>query len=150
MSKYGKQILSITLILVIGLIVGSIWQQSQADKSPQPAGVEEGLSPTIDLAINFGDGNTSIYKDTKFTAGETLFDVMLEKTEEEDLVLKYEEYGDLGALITQIGNDQNGIDDKFWQFWVNGKYSQVGVSYYVVQGSDIIEWRYTNDRQGAE
>jgi hypothetical protein len=48
---------------------------------------------------------------------------------------------DLGFFIESIGNRRNrgGL---FWTLYVNGAYSDVGASNYVVKRGDVIEWRY--------
>ena len=50
--------------------------------------------------------------------------------------------GDLGIFITGFyGVSAQGND--YWQFVVNGKPSDVGVSGYTVQNGDVLEFRYS-------
>ncbi|HWO73545.1 MAG TPA: DUF4430 domain-containing protein [Dehalococcoidia bacterium] len=50
--------------------------------------------------------------------------------------------GDLGVFITGFyGVTAQGND--YWQFIVNGKSSDVGVSGYTVQNGDVLEFKYT-------
>ena len=49
--------------------------------------------------------------------------------------------GDLGIMITGLyGVEAAG--NHFWEFVVNGKSSEKGVSNYAVQDGDILEFRY--------
>ena len=41
---------------------------------------------------------------------------------------------------------KNGDDNKFWQFWINGEYSQIGAADYLVQSNDLIEWKFTDNQ----
>ncbi len=63
---------------------------------------------------------------------------------ENGIAVKYDDYGgELGVLITKIGDKKNGDEGKYWQYFVNGKYAKVGVSGYKVRTGDVIEWRFT-------
>jgi hypothetical protein len=57
--------------------------------------------------------------------------------------LKYRDFGgDLGIFITGFyGVEATG--DHFWEFFVNGKSSEVGVSSYIVKDGDVLEFRYS-------
>ena len=51
--------------------------------------------------------------------------------------------GDLGILITGFaGVDAQG--NNFWEFFVNGQSSDVGVSGYIVKDGDRLEFRYSS------
>ncbi len=98
------------------------------------------------LSIDFGDGRVKTFEVKP--AGENLFQIMKEISSEERIKLGYETYSGLGELITEIGDKKNGAEDnKYWQFWINGFYAQVGASSYIVQPGDVIEWKFTNAEQ---
>ncbi len=59
-----------------------------------------------------------------------------------DLKLKTKEYSGLGALVISMGNKENGKDNKYWQYYVNGIMPQVGADKYILQNGDIVEWRF--------
>jgi Domain of unknown function (DUF4430) len=52
------------------------------------------------------------------------------------------EYVGLGTLIEQIGAYKNGTDNKYWQYYVNGKLAMIGAGSYVIQAGDVIEWKF--------
>ena len=101
--------------------------------------------PSI-ITIDFGDGSTKTLK-IQPDGVKTLFQIMKERFSEEGIELNYETYSGLGEFITQIGSKKNGEGDRYWQFWVNGAYSQVGASSYIVKVGDIIKWKFTNEKQ---
>lgn len=101
--------------------------------------------PSI-ITIDFGDGATKTLK-IQPDGVKTLFQIMKERFSEEGVELNYETYSGLGEFITQIGGKKNGEGDRYWQFWVNGAYSQVGASSYIVKVGDIIKWKFTNEKQ---
>ncbi|MBI3341961.1 DUF4430 domain-containing protein, partial [Candidatus Curtissbacteria bacterium] len=71
--------------------------------------------------------------------GKTAWDAVKSALGETNLT--YKDYGgDLGIYITAI----NGIEptgNQYWQFNINGNSSEVGVSSYIVQDNDKIEFK---------
>ena len=61
-----------------------------------------------------------------------------------DMEFSYTDYGgDLGVFIESInsvGNDTEG--NKWWQYWVNDKHAEIGVSSYLVQPEDVVEFKF--------
>ena len=73
---------------------------------------------------------------------QTLFDLTKKTAEEKSLKFDYKDYGDLGYLVTQIGEQKNGTDNKFWQYWVNNEQVQVSADKYTVKPGDVIMWKF--------
>ncbi len=72
---------------------------------------------------------------TQFTQGQSAMDV-LEATHR----VESKEYSGLGKMVLAI--DGAKPDSKhFWEFFVNGKSSNVGASSYVLKAGDKIEWK---------
>jgi len=68
----------------------------------------------------------------------------LELSEPDKAALKDAFGGELGIFIESINGVPEGVaKDKWWQFWVNNQYSNVGASAYTVNPGDIIEWKFT-------
>jgi hypothetical protein len=64
-----------------------------------------------------------------------------------DLPIKVQDYGNLGKLVTSIGDQNNGQDGKYWQYWLNGAYAQIGADQQVIKNNDVIEWKFTNEQK---
>jgi len=83
-----------------------------------------------------------------FNIGDTVFDVMKDAKNQGKISFKYEDYGDMGVMITEINDIKNGDDpdwtqNKYWILYVNGKSASVGCSVYKLDRSDTsIEWKY--------
>ena len=45
-------------------------------------------------------------------------------------------------FIESINGIENGENDDYWQFYVNGKYADVGCSKYILHDNDVVEWRF--------
>lgn len=88
----------------------------------------------ITLVINYGTFNHTY--DLMVNQSSVLFDVLAENVN-----MSYTEDPTYGAFITAI----NGVESaggKYWMYYVNGELAQVGVSSYIVQSNDVIEFRY--------
>lgn len=45
-------------------------------------------------------------------------------------------------FIEAINGVENGEDNRYWQYYVNGKFADVGCSNYFLHNNDIVEWRF--------
>lgn len=45
-------------------------------------------------------------------------------------------------LIEAINGIENGEGDRYWQYYVNGKFADVGCSNYFLHDNDVVEWRF--------
>jgi hypothetical protein len=110
--------------------------------------VEQGIKPTVEkkanavnYIVNLGEQKLTWSKDisgVKITA----LELLSEMTTEKKVVLETKDYAGLGKMIIKIGDLTNGQDNKYWQYWVNGKPASVGADSYQVEASDIIEWKF--------
>jgi hypothetical protein len=53
-----------------------------------------------------------------------------------------EDYGDLGILISQIGDKLNGDGNAYWQYWVNNQQAQIAANDYIISPGDVISWQF--------
>ena len=113
----------------------------------RPAVAPEGTSgaPHFSLFIDYGDKNDSL-DDIPLGERETVFLATQRLVCERGIEFDYEDYGDMGMLVTSIGG-RSGGGGVYWQYWINGEYAQVGASAYEIRDGDRIEWRLTNAQQ---
>ena len=45
-------------------------------------------------------------------------------------------------FIEEINGTRNGEDGRYWQYYVNGEYADVGCSSYILHDYDTVEWRF--------
>jgi hypothetical protein len=142
-NKFFKYVGFAVVIAVVFLLGISVGRQYSAPSDNQA--VQDQVS-NASLMIDYGDGKVKTYQDV---SGSTVFNVLKNASEKNNFDLKYKDYGgELGMFIESIdgiGKDPSG--KKWWQYWVNNKYSQVGVSAYTVSPGDVIELKFT---QGQE
>ena len=96
---------------------------------------------TVSLMIDYGDGAVETYN-APVASDENLFQVMEKLTQDNSLTFESKTYEGLGALITKIGDKENGADNRYWQYWVNHKKPEVGASAYNPKPGDFIEWKF--------
>jgi hypothetical protein len=102
---------------------------------------------SVRVVIDFGDGTRQTFDSIPTTGSENLFELTKRAAAESGLQFGSEEYAGLGTLITQIGEKRNGEDRKYWQYWVDGRYGDVGASQRIVLPGEVIEWKFSGDQQ---
>ncbi len=95
----------------------------------------------INLSFEFeADQKVSYVKN--LNPGDTLFDII----KKSGLKIETENFPPLGVMISSIDGFKNGTDGKYWQYWINGQYAQIGASSYKPRSEDTVEWRFTNEK----
>jgi hypothetical protein len=104
---------------------------------------EDKGSVTVDISADFGSGYTKEWKSVKVPKNSTIFDAMKASGMKFDYNIQ-----SLGVFVTSIeGLAENRSTGRYWQYWINGDYSQLGISNIKVADGMKIEWRYTDSFQ---
>lgn len=133
-------------ILLALLILSGCSSRQSSNRTIEQS--ESDVNTILNVVLQFDFGNDKIKEEfiVDATTGESLWPVMKRTLEINNINIKYQDYGsDLGVLIIQIGDKKNGQNRKYWQYFINDKYAQVGASSYILQADDVIEWKFTND-----
>ena len=77
-----------------------------------------------------------------FSPDQNLLEITEGATIQENWEFEFEDYGDMGVLITQIGDKTNGQDQKYWQYFVAGEQPQISVDKYYPPLGTTIEWKF--------
>ena len=93
----------------------------------------------VTLSFDFGGEKKAF--DIATSGQENLFE-LIEKT---DLNIETKNFPPIGKMIVSINGFKNGTDGKYWQYWINGQYAQIGASSYKPKPNDSIEWKFSND-----
>ena len=101
---------------------------------------EQNSDNQISLIIDNGDGNLITFN-IKFNQGDTVFDILKRGTEDFGIDLKTQNY-DIGILVQAIGNLENGKDEKYWLYYVNGEMPMVSADKNDVESGDKIEFKF--------
>jgi hypothetical protein len=138
-SKKIWQILTVAIIavvLVIGVSIftndGEIHRDEQIQEARQSA--------IISLTIE------SLYenKQVSIDSSETVLEVLQGlNNKDPQLRLVTKEFSDLGTLVESINGMKNGMDNKYWQYEVNGVMPQVGADKLELKNGDAVYWYFT-------
>lgn len=142
-----KKVFGIIVVILLLIVVSWLGIFLYRDSRPQPViELKQLKQPTatinVTVKINFADKHLDypisvIEPATVLTALQAI----------KDLPIKIQDYGKLGQLVTTIGDQVNGQDGKYWQYWLNGVYAQIGADQQSVRANDLIEWKFTNEQK---
>ncbi len=115
------------------------WPADATNLSFPPASVSapKNSGELVNFYFDFGNGKI-ISAPVVFKNGEKLEDALLRT----NLKIKTEKYPLLGAMITSVNGYKNGKDKKYWQYFINGRYAEEGISSYALKPGDKIEWKF--------
>ena len=106
---------------------------------------KEEVSANVTLVLEFSETDIREIQNLIITKEQTVLDLLSKVAVENNLEFKTKDFGELGLLVSQIGDKINGQDNNYWQFWINNEFSQIGASQYKLSGGERIEWKFTKD-----
>lgn len=123
----------------IGIIIIGSWAIF-SDRKPTPKEeteiFEEIAEKKVFLVIDDGSENPIDFE-SQFYEGITAFDLL----EELNLTLKTKTY-DVGIFIEAIGDKENGQDEKYWMYYVNGEMPMIAADKKEIKPGDKIEFKF--------
>lgn len=137
------------IIVAILVVVGFVLPKLNVEPLSDPVAVEENASQTLNLQFDLGDGSEVLkFNDVEINNDENLFNIMQRVTEQNNIEFSYKDFGgDLGIFIKSINNSaEQKSKTKWWQYWINNEYAQVGVSNYKVKPGDDVIFKFTDDK----
>ncbi len=136
--KILPKILTFIIVLAIGFFLGQYF--AKVIYQPEIE-VEEEIE--VSLLLDFSEGNVKNLDNVRLIEEKTAFDLLKKATEENNLELSFKESPGLGVFVESIDNVANDFENnKWWQYWVNGEYAQVGASNFILKDGDLVEWKY--------
>ena len=96
---------------------------------------------TATLIINYGNNNTDIYNIQ--TENATVFSILMEASKLYNFTVGVNYYDQYQShYVYSINSVDEGENNRFWQYYLNGDYGIVGADLQPVENNDIIEWKY--------
>jgi ATP:corrinoid adenosyltransferase len=149
-SKKSQIIIFTTfLIIFLGITIFSVYQntikkdtilpqnsieQKNFDIKIEKKDKEAKQNETIVLIAGNVKVNLIIYPNQNF------YEVLKNKENTEKILFSGKEYSGIGFFITDIADLHSGIG-KNLIYYVNNKEASVGISSYVPQNGDVVEWK---------
>ena len=56
--------------------------------------------------------------------------------------ISFQEHEDMGVLIEAIEGQQNGQDNKYWLYYVNGEMPMTSADQQKIKPGDVVEFRF--------
>lgn len=124
---------AVILVSVVGLFAAA----SAMNRAP-PGRTVSSVSIQID-----GPGWTLRY-DAAQTANATVFGLLMEAADRLGFSVTYTRYAPPldGVLVDSINGSPNGHDSRWWQFWVNEFYGDVGADRKALSDGDQVLWAF--------
>src|SRR3989344_5000419 len=154
MNEPGKgtrivfKLVIVVAVFFIGFSVGR-YETVAPTLSDQNLRAKAGIPASLALSIDFGNGEIREFADISYRERGTVFDILKEVTEKNEIGLEYKDYGSgLGMFVESIGGVKgSGANSAWWQFWVNDEYSEKGASSVAAAPGDAIKWKFTSNRE---
>ena len=93
------------------------------------------------LIIDYGNNNTEIYQVSVQNA--TVFSVLLQASIDHNFSIGSKYYDSYQChYIYSINHTEEGENNKFWQYYLNGNYGIIGADLQPIKNNDCIEWKF--------
>ncbi len=128
------------LIICAAALIGGISFFTNKTTST-PVSLSESKAKTISLSI------VGVYTNEQVAVleGDTVLGVLQKlNVKNPDLKVSTKEYSGLGTLVDGMGDYKNGVENKYWQYKVNGVMPQIGADAYQLKDGDTVEWFFAS------
>ena len=136
-----NKILQIILLLAIVAIIVVLWQKQDYLTQNQPA--EEGpISKVVVVKFEFDNDDVVQIQYPYSDPEEDLFAITQAIALEQNWGFQFEDYGEMGYLVTDINGYENGSDQKYWQYFADFEQPMLSVEKFVPVAGQLIEWKF--------
>ncbi len=134
--KIFRPILIAALVVIAAAIMFAFWYPAgDTNERPVPT---DGRTGTISLSIQGMNASERLE-----VSSVTLLQILTALNEQRPgMQLSTKTYTGIGTLVDGMNGMQNGEDNKYWQYTVNGVMPQIGADAYIPQPGDSIEWYF--------
>lgn len=132
------------ILLIVAAVLSTFFL---VPESPKPTEVNPSATAPAEEKINVTFKIVAPEKTQELTVAvspkSTVYDAMEVLNQEKKLVVVFKTFAGMGAMVETIDGVANDTAaNKFWLYYINGQSAQVGISSYVLQPKDVIEWKY--------
>ena len=151
MNDRSKIAIISKLIIALAIFFGGVYVGASFISQAPPTGQIREVSDqeqSVSLMIDYGEGSVISFLDISIEGKMSLFDVIQSTAEENNIPLGFKDFGgELGVFIESIDGVPSESSDKWWQYFVNNKYGEIGVSSYIVKQGDVIEFKFIEGQE---
>lgn len=142
-----KTNLIIFIVLIIAVI--GLWQYTYQNKKTQPSNEQLTGQTQGKINVQFTFAENEIinlshpYADN---ISANLVTITQSLAQQQAWEFESKDYGEMGVLVSKIGNKANGQEQKYWQFYVNGQQPMISADKFTLKNGDQIEWRFAESK----
>lgn len=151
-----KIIPSIIFLALVVLVAGYFWQQKQQPQTNSIQNINQPVNQNINQNTNQEqedhaylvtfefDSQDIISLEYPYTLSpdQSLFTITERLAQTQNWDFNYQEYEDLGILVTQIHDKTNGDGQKYWQYYVDDVQPQISADKYYPKFKEHITWKF--------
>lgn len=148
MKNHQLNLLKLAVYLSIVIILTAIiFIVSHSNFSPGVYGKKESKDYIENISLSIISSNWTFAYQNKSTSNVTVADFLFEYAKNNNFNIEKEFWeGYDSFFIVEINNIENGEEGKYWQYYINGEFADVGCSKYYLNDNDIVEWRFERPR----
>ena len=138
----------IIFIVLLATVVG-LWQYTYQSNKGQPSNEQLTGQTQGSINVKFSFSENEIvnlnhpYADN---ISANLVTITQSLAQQQAWAFESKDYGEMGVLVTKIGDKANGQEQKYWQFYVNDKQPMVSADKFIPKNGDQIEWRFAESK----
>jgi len=138
--------LNYSLLLVIIIAAGALWwfmrdPQTTVINNPSNNQAANQINSAL-VTVNFDFYNQDDVSINYPYNEESLFAITQTIAKDKNWTFSFKDYADMGLLVEQIGNNKNGDEQKYWQYFVGKDQPQVSVDKYFPKAGETINWKF--------
>ena len=132
--KRGIPVAVVTLLLAMVSLTGCISASVDRDASAE-------IVKNVSIRISSLEWNIAYVNVT--TTNVSVADLLFECAERYNFSVNANFWQGYNSLFVEAINDiENGEDGRYWQYYVNDRFADVGCSNYFLEDNDVVEWRF--------
>ncbi|HLE54544.1 MAG TPA: DUF4430 domain-containing protein [Thermoplasmata archaeon] len=143
--RMSERLQAIVFVVVLAVAISGLYAYIQLSQPPPvtASGVEQ-------VSLFIDGGTWTISYGPVETSNNTAYSLLLEASTRLGFPVQAVQYSiPNGVFVTSINGTTNGQDGRYWQFWVDGTYPQVGADHVALADGDTVTWRFTSDQGGT-
>lgn len=153
MKKNISLKLALVIIGIFTIVVGYFVQRNffltqqeinnlvQGEINIQEDALKKIREKRVTYIVDKGNGIINSFKISS-SKNSTVFSLLEELSQREKFKIEFTTYQGMGVLVKSIDGVENGTDNKYWQYWVNGELPMVAADKKEVEAGDRIEWKF--------
>ena len=129
--------------IVLGLLIVIVFVSHSDIFSSTTTFNKDNIDSPVNVTMNIVSPGWNVQYEKNYETSVTVADLLFDCSEEHGFIVEKKFWqGYDSFFIMGINGINNGEDDRYWQFYVNDNYSNVGCSSYYLRDNDVVSWKF--------